>query len=163
MKEEQNHQKGSEQLNFLDETTKEKANEKEKEPKAGWVALFRLRRILEGEHGKFKAEIRYFDHHLTHQLYAEAMRDWDDYVSLSYDGGGESISTLVNVVNNGHRHEISRHYWPNSLGHFYATFTGFLGFKMLEGEYKMMGLAPYGEPKYKNIIYNTISLLKVDS
>ena len=51
---------------------------------------------------------------------------------------------------------VTRHKWPNSLGHFYSTFTGFLGFQMLEGEYKMMGLAPYGNPKYKNIILNKI-------
>ena len=48
--------------------------------------------------------------------------------------------------------ELEKIYWPNSLGHFYSYFTGYLGFKMLEGEYKMMGLAPYGKPVYKNFL-----------
>ena len=90
------------------------------------------------------------------------MRDWNDFVSLSYDGGGEEFSTVLSVVKDGKKSILSRHKWPNSLGHFYATFTGFLGFKMLEGEYKMMGLAPYGKPKYKNLILEKILLLKSD-
>ena len=52
--------------------------------------------------------------------------------------------------------------WPNSLGHFYSFFTGFLGFKMLEGEYKMMGLAPLGKPIYKEKILREVLLLLED-
>ena len=121
-----------------------------------WGDLFRLRRILTAEHGPTEARLHYIDHHLSHQLYAEAMRDWPDCVSLSYDGGGEAHSTVLSVLTDGERKVLSRHRWPNSLGHFYSTFTGFLGFRMLEGEYKMMGLAPYGTPIWSKLILDEI-------
>jgi carbamoyltransferase len=129
-------------------------------PSGSWADLFRLRRKLTGRYGDIPAAIRYYDHHLTHQLYAEAMQDWDTYLSLSYDGGGEDASTVLTAVQNGTRTELSRHRWPNSLGHFYSVFTGYLGFRMLEGEYKMMGLAPYGEPLWKDDILNHILRLR---
>ncbi|MBU2983396.1 hypothetical protein KO498_16440 [Lentibacter algarum] len=130
------------------------------EPSGSWSDLFRLRRKLAGRYGACDAGISYFDHHLTHQLYAEAMRDWNSCISLSYDGGGEDASSVLSVVQDGARKELSRHHWPNSLGHFYSVFTGFLGFKMLEGEYKMMGLAPYGEPVWKDAILEHILTLE---
>lgn len=121
-------------------------------PSGSWSDLFRLRRKLKARFGACAAPIRFYDHHLTHQLYAEAMRDWDECISLSYDGGGEDASSVLSVVERGARREVSRHRWPNSLGHFYSVFTGYLGFRMLEGEYKMMGLAPYGEPVWKDTL-----------
>ena len=125
-----------------------------------WADLFKVKKIISTNIGNFKGRITYVDHHLSHQLYAESMRDWDEFISVSIDGGGEEFSTVINVVENGVRTNISRHKWPNSMGHFYSTFTGYLGFKMLEGEYKMMGLAPYGNPKYKELILNKILVLK---
>ncbi len=122
------------------------------EVSGSWSDLFRLRRLLRDRFGPIAAKISFHDHHLCHQLYAEAMRDWDDFVSLSYDGGGEENSTVLHVVRDGKRELISRHRWPNSLGHYYSVFTGYLGFKMLEGEYKMMGLAPYGTPVYRDAL-----------
>ncbi len=125
-----------------------------------WKDLFNINQLINKNVGRFSRKISFIDHHLSHQRYAEAMLDWDKFISLSYDGGGEEFSTVLSVVKNGERNVLSRHKWPNSLGHFYSTFTGFLGFKMLEGEYKMMGLAPYGKPKYKNLILEKILLLK---
>ena len=125
-----------------------------------WKDLFKIKRILESRHGPFGAKIKYVDHHTTHQLYAEYMRDWDEYVSLSYDGGGEIDSTQLVVKIDGERKTLTSHKWPNSLGHFYSTFTGFMGFKMLEGEYKMMGLAPYGSPTQKDLLLKKILHLK---
>ncbi len=140
--------------NILVKTSSKKQN-------AGtWSDLFKLKRLINENLGTFKGKINFVDHHLSHQLYAEAMREWDTYVSLSYDGGGEEFSTVLSVVEDQQKKVVSRHKWPNSLGHFYSTFTGFLGFKMLEGEYKMMGLAPYGEPKFKKLILEKILLLK---
>ena len=128
--------------------------------RGNWGDLFKIKKILKDNLGRFTGKISFIDHHLSHQLYAEGIRDWDEYISLSYDGGGEELSTVLSVVKDGKRNILSRHKWPNSLGHFYSTFTGFLGFKMLEGEYKMMGLAPYGEAKYKDLILEKILLLK---
>jgi carbamoyltransferase len=124
-----------------------------------WADLFKISHILRSHHGNTNAKIRFIDHHLSHQLYGESMCDWKDFISLSYDGGGESYSTVLSVVENGQRKILTRHRWPNSLGHFYSTFTGFLGFKMLEGEYKMMGLAPYGKPIWKDLILKKILIL----
>lgn len=125
-----------------------------------WGDLFRLRRRLAAEFGPFGAKIVFHDHHLTHQLYAEAMRDWDDCASLSYDGGGEVASTVLSVLRCGKRRQVSLHRWPNSLGHFYSVFTGYLGFRMLEGEYKMMGLAPYGQPVHADALLAEILALE---
>ena len=125
-----------------------------------WPDLFRIKRFLRSQHGDFNSKINFCDHHRAHQVYAEAMKDWSEFVSLSYDGGGEEYSTILSIVKNGKREVLTKHKWPNSLGHFYSTFTGFLGFKMLEGEYKMMGLAPYGTPKFKSQILEKILKLK---
>jgi carbamoyltransferase len=127
-----------------------------------WSDLFRLRRLLKPHFGAHRPAISFHDHHLCHQLYAERMRDWEDMVSLSYDGGGEVASTVLSVVRAGRREQVSLHRWPNSLGHFYSFFTGYLGFRMLEGEYKMMGLAPYGEPVYAEAIRTHILTLQAN-
>lgn len=134
-----------------------KKNEEVRDYNSGsWKDLFRVKTILNKVHGPTKAKVVFVEHHLTHQIYAESVKKWKNYISLSYDGGGESDSTVLSVIINGKRKNLLKEKWPNSLGHFYSTFTGFLGFKMLEGEYKMMGLAPYGKPKYKDLILNEV-------
>ena len=125
-----------------------------------WRHLFRLRAMIAREIGPTRARIRFHDHHASHQRYAEAMIDPGELISLSYDGGGESASTVVTVVGEGGRKRVSTHDWPNSLGHFYSTFTGYLGFRMLEGEYKMMGLAPYGTPRWKEALLEHVLKLE---
>ena len=127
-----------------------------------WSDLFRIRRILAAEFGACPAEVGFFDHHLTHQLYAEALAGWPACLSLSYDGGGEADSTVLSLVENGTRTELKRIRWPNSLGHFYSFFTGWLGFRMLEGEYKMMGLAPYGTPRLRDALLERVLRLEAD-
>jgi hypothetical protein len=135
----------------------------EEAPETGsWGQLFRLRRVLGERFGPFTAAIRFHDHHRTHQLYGEAMRDWDAFLSLSYDGGGEADSTVLSLNEGGQRRDLKRIAWPNSLGHFYSFFTGYLGFTMLEGEYKMMGLAPYGKPMFAEAILERILRLTED-
>ncbi len=127
-----------------------------------WADLFLIRRILSQAFGPYRGPIRFYDHHLTHQLYGEALRDWPDCLSLSYDGGGEADATVLSVLRGGRRTDLKRVRWPNSLGHFYSFFTGYLGFRMLEGEYKMMGLAPYGTPTLRNLILERILRLEPD-
>ena len=132
------------------------------EDTGSWADLFRIRRILKSEFGACPKDVTFHDHHLTHQLYAEALRDWPACLSLSYDGGGEEDSTLLTLVENGTRTELKRIRWPNSLGHFYSFFTGWLGFRMLEGEYKMMGLAPYGTPRLRDALLESVLRLEDD-
>lgn len=125
-----------------------------------WIDLFFIKKLLIRKIGKFKGKVYYFDHHKTHQKYAESLTSWKNFISLSYDGGGEEHSTIISVTQNGSSKILKKIDWPNSLGHFYSYFTGFLGFKMLEGEYKMMGLAPLGKPVYKDLILKKILILK---
>ena len=133
-------------------------------PEAGgrWSDLFSIRRILTDAFGPCRGSIRFFDHHLTHQLYGEAIRNWPACLSLSYDGGGEADATVLSRVADGRREELKRIRWPNSLGHFYSFFTGYLGFRMLEGEYKMMGLAPYGRPVLRDLLLERVLRLEAD-
>ena len=127
-----------------------------------WGDLFFVRRILTQNFGPFAGQVHFLDHHLTHQLYGEAMRDWPTCLTLSYDGGGEAHSTVVAVKRDDRREVLKRVKWPNSLGHFYSFFTGYLGFRMLEGEYKMMGLAPYGEPLFRDLLLEKVLRLVDD-
>ena len=122
------------------------------EDTGSWRDLFRIKALLESGFPGFSGTVRFVDHHMSHMLYAEAMRDWPDFVSLSYDGGGETNSTVIATMRGGKREIRPPHRWPNSLGHFYSFFTGFLGFRMLEGEYKLMGLAPYGKPVFSEVL-----------
>lgn len=139
---------------------KSETDDKYPEATGKWSELFNVRSVIEKKVGPYKGKIEFFDHHLTHQLYGEAIRNWDKSLTLSYDGGGEEYSTVVSVRKGNHTETIKNIKWPNSLGHFYSYFTGYLGFKMQEGEYKMMGLAPYGKPIFKKVILDEILRLK---
>ena len=132
------------------------------EDRGSWLDLFFILYILKKEIGNFQGKVFFLDHHLTHQTYAASMQNWQNSILLSYDGGGESNSTVLSVNLNNKLINLKKIKWPNSLGHFYSFFTGYLGFRMLEGEYKMMGLAPHGKPVYKDIILDQILILKDD-
>ena len=109
---------------------------------------------------KISKKIFYTDHHVSHACYSFYSSDFDDAVILSIDGVGESITTQVSLVNKYEKklHHVSISEYPHSLGLFYSAMTSFLGFKPNEGEYKMMGLAPYGNPKrYRDKIDKLIS------
>lgn len=126
------------------------------ELRGSWIDLFKIKSILKKEHGSFSAAVKYYDHHDCHAASIYHLTNFERAICLTYDGGGESDSTVIYAVENGQLERLKTISWPNSLGHFYSSFTGFLGFRMLEGEYKMMGLAPYGKPKFKDIILKDI-------
>lgn len=117
-----------------------------------WIDLFFVRKLLRKKFGKFDGKIMYFNHHLCHVVSALAVSDKSDSTCLVIDGGGESTSTEQYLIRSGNIIKQFSIKWPNSLGHYYSFFTGFLGFKMLEGEYKMMGLSPFGKPSYADVI-----------
>ena len=124
-----------------------------------WIDLFIIKKIIKKNIGNFRGKIKYIDHHISHQSYCNALNYSIKSINLSFDGGGENYSTKIILMNKKKRKLLKKIKWPNSLGHYYSFFTGFLGFKMLEGEYKMMGLAPYGKAKYLDIILNKILIL----
>ncbi len=133
-----------------------KENKLYPELRGRWLDLFFIRSIIKKNFKRYNGKIYFFDHHLTHQYYAEAIDNYCKSISLSFDGGGEEDSTVLSINENNKKKIIKKIKWPNSMGHYYSYFTGFLGFRMLEGEYKMMGLAPLGTPKYKKEIYDNI-------
>ena len=88
------------------------------------------------------------EHHETHAASAFFPSPFDEAAILTMDGVGEWATTSVGV-GRGQPARISREIrFPHSLGLLYSAFTYYTGFKVNSGEYKLMGLAPYGEPKY---------------
>ncbi len=126
------------------------------ELRGSWIELFYLKKILKKYFGNFNSKVEYFDHHKCHAASIYHISDFENAICLTYDGGGESDSTVIFSIENQKFYQLKSISWPNSLGHFYSAFTGFLGFRMLEGEYKMMGLSPYGRPRFKKIILDNI-------
>lgn len=104
------------------------------------------------------AEIKFTSHHDSHIGYSYLTSPFKEAAVLSVDGVGEWETTVLAKAENNDWEKLETTIFPHSLGMFYSTFTAFLGFKPNEGEYKVMGLAPYGNPKtfidkFRDIIY----------
>jgi carbamoyltransferase len=112
---------------------------------------------------KFNPEKLLFgEHHFTHAASAFYPSPFDKAVVLTIDGVGEWATTTV-AIGDGDKLEIVKEiHFPHSLGLLYSAFTYYAGFRVNSGEYKLMGLAPYGEPKYKDLILEKIIDLKDD-
>ena len=121
-----------------------------------WLDLFSIPRLLEQTTGERPNEVVYVDHHQTHVGLSFFGSPFEDAACLVVDGGGEAHSTTIFDCHATSLRRVDATDWPNSLGHYYSAFTGFLGFGMLDGEYKMMGLAPLGQPDFANVIRQQI-------
>ena len=109
---------------------------------------------------KFKSDnnIYFSDHHLSHAASAFFPSPFNEAVVLTADGVGEWSTTTV-AVGNGNNLEIKKEiHFPHSLGLLYSAFTYYCGFKVNSGEYKLMGLAPYGNPIFENKIKKLIDI-----
>jgi carbamoyltransferase len=105
-----------------------------------------------------KAQIKFTSHHDSHIGYSYLTSPYREAAILSIDGVGEWDTTVLAYGNGNSWETLEATKFPHSLGMLYSTFTAFLGFKPNEGEYKVMGLAPYGNPKtfshkFREIIY----------
>ncbi len=112
----------------------------------------------------FKDEKKLFfsEHHLSHAASAFYPSPFHEAIILTADGVGEWATTTV-AIGNGKKLEIKKEiHFPHSLGLLYSAFTYYTGFKVNSGEYKLMGLAPYGEPKYAKIIKDNLIDIKDD-
>jgi len=88
------------------------------------------------------------EHHLAHASSAYHLSGFDGKCAiLGVDGKGEYATTFFGYGENGEIHKIKEFYDPDSLGGLYGAMTEYLGFEMLDGEYKVMGMAPYGDPE----------------
>ncbi len=102
------------------------------------------------------------EHHLSHAASAFFPSPFEQAAVLTMDGVGEWTTTSL-AAGNGHRLEITQEiYFPHSLGLLYSALTYYTGFKVNSGEYKVMGLAPYGTPKYAGLIMEKLMDLKAD-
>ncbi len=107
-------------------------------------------------------KIYYSEHHLSHAASAFFPSPFQDAVILTADGVGEWVTTTI-AKGSGNRIELLKQIrFPHSLGLLYSAFTHYTGFKINSGEYKMMGLAPYGSGKYTQKILDHIIDLKED-
>jgi carbamoyltransferase len=97
--------------------------------------------------GRTKAKFRFVDHHLAHAISTYAFSGFDDAAVLVLDGRGAWEATSLWHGKDGRLEQVWTIPWPNSLGLFYAMFTQYLGFQPYSDEWKVMGLAPYGEPE----------------
>ena len=113
------------------------------------------------EHDKnYKSDENIFfsDHHLSHAASAFFPSPFEEAVVLTADGVGEWATTTV-AVGKGNELDIKKEiHFPHSLGLLYSAFTYYTGFKVNSGEYKLMGLAPYGNPNYENKIRELIDI-----
>ncbi len=107
-------------------------------------------------------KINFSEHHLSHSASAFFSSPYDEAVILTLDGVGEWATTTISLGQNNKINILKEIHFPHSLGLLYSTFTYFLGFKVNSGEYKVMGLAPYGEPKFKDIILDNLIDVKED-
>jgi carbamoyltransferase len=110
----------------------------------------------------YTGPLLYAEHHESHAASAFYPSPFEEAAILTVDGVGE-WATASMAVGRGRELEILREiHWPDSLGLLYSAFTYFTGFKVNSGEYKVMGLAPYGEPKYVQAIYDNLVDLRED-
>ena len=102
------------------------------------------------------------EHHQSHAASAFFASPFKQAVILTLDGVGEWATTSASI-GNGNRLEITKEmHFPHSLGLLYSAFTHYAGFKVNSGEYKLMGLAPYGSPRFRDLIRDSLIDLKAD-
>ena len=107
-------------------------------------------------------KINFSEHHLSHAASAFFSSPYEEAIILTLDGVGEWATTTVSLGKNNKINILKEIHFPHSLGLLYSAFTYFLGFKVNSGEYKVMGLAPYGEPNFKDIILDKLIDVKDD-
>ena len=123
-----------------------------------------LRRKLQ-EHAPdfdWQKKLLFADHHLSHAASAFFASPYQDAAVLTMDGVGEWCTTST-AIGSGNQLQIKREIrFPHSLGLLYSAFTYYTGFRVNSGEYKVMGLAPYGEPRFAKVIFEKLIDLKAD-
>jgi carbamoyltransferase len=127
--------------------------------KAGplWIKdkLFIDRQVHDGLPG-YEGQVLYAEHHESHAASAFFPSPFDEAAILTIDGVGEWATSSIGVGRGNGIELLRETHWPDSLGLLYSAFTYYTGFKVNSGEYKVMGLAPYGTPKYVDIIYKEL-------
>ncbi|MDC0196094.1 carbamoyltransferase [Gammaproteobacteria bacterium] len=110
----------------------------------------------------YKTKLLFAEHHQSHAASAFYPSPFDEAVVLTIDGVGEWATTSVAMGSGNNLKVIKELHFPHSLGLLYSAFTYYTGFKVNSGEYKLMGLAPYGKPKYVQTIFENLIDVKED-
>ena len=119
-------------------------------------------RLKTREPGFTSARLLFSEHHLSHAASAFYPSPFDEALILTIDGAGEWATTALSLGRGGSIEILKEIHFPHSLGLLYSAFTYYTGFRVNSGEYKLMGLAPYGEPKYADLILEHLIDLKPD-
>ena len=104
----------------------------------------------------FSGKIKQVEHHRSHIASAFFASPFDEAACISIDGSGDFTTTMIGIGKGNNIEVLDSVDFPHSLGIFYTAFTQLLGFPHYGDEYKVMGMAPYGEPKYVNKIKDVI-------
>lgn len=120
------------------------------------------RREVKAFKQKVLENLYFAEHHISHLSAAFFPSPFETAGILSIDGVGEWATTTIAKGSDNHIEILREIHFPHSLGLLYSAFTYYLGFKVNSGEYKVMGLAPYGEPKYKDLILENLIDLRDD-
>ncbi len=130
--------------------------------------LFQKRMIIDafkdafGNDIDWTSKLLFSEHHLSHAASAFFPSPFEEAAVLTMDGVGEWTTTSL-AIGSGNKLTVHKEiHFPHSLGLLYSAFTYYTGFKVNSGEYKVMGLAPYGEPKYANLIKEHLIDIKED-
>jgi carbamoyltransferase len=110
----------------------------------------------------YTGNILYSEHHESHAASAFFPSPFEAAAILTMDGVGEWATASIGAGRGNDIEILDELHWPDSLGLLYSAFTYYTGFKVNSGEYKVMGLAPYGEPKYVDAILNELMVLRDD-
>ena len=119
-------------------------------------------REIRGALGGYRGELLYAEHHESHAASAFFPSPFEEAAILTVDGVGEWATASFGVGKRNDFELFEELHWPDSLGLLYSAFTYFTGFKVNSGGYKVMGLAPYGEPRYVDVIRRELVDLRED-
>jgi carbamoyltransferase len=111
----------------------------------------------------YRGPVLFTQHHESHAASAFFPSPFQDAAIITADGVGEWATTTIGVGERNRLHILDEIRFPHSIGLLYSAFTYYTGFKVNSGEYKIMGLAPYGEPKYVDVIYKHLLRLGEDA
>jgi carbamoyltransferase len=120
-----------------------------------------MKEIIRKELG-YKGKIIFTEHHESHAASAFFPSPFQEAAFLTIDGVGEWATASYGIGKDNEIQILAEIHFPHSLGLLYSAFTYFTGFKVNSAEYKVMGLAPYGDPKYKDLILSELMDLKED-
>jgi len=128
-----------------------------RESMVGWVLdKLWISSTLQSELGIEKNKVLFSEHHLSHAASAFLCSPFNEAAILTVDGVGEWVTTCCGTGRENQIRLLRQMEFPHSLGLLYSTFTAFLGFEVNEGEYKVMGMASYGHPRYADKVWKLV-------